>query len=46
MQLILMSAGESEEDFAATLALVERYRFGHCHISQFYPRPGEGYPDA
>jgi len=20
--------------------LVRHYRFGHCHISQFYPRPG------
>jgi hypothetical protein len=20
--------------------LVRHYKFGHCHISQFYPRPG------
>lgn len=26
--------GETEEDHAATLALVEQYRFPHCHISQ------------
>ena len=32
--------GETEDDFAATLALVARYRFAHTHISQFYPRPG------
>lgn len=30
--------GESEEDHAATLALLARYRFPHTHISQFYPR--------
>jgi threonylcarbamoyladenosine tRNA methylthiotransferase CDKAL1 len=30
--------GETEEDHAATLALLDRYRFPHCHISQFYPR--------
>jgi len=23
-----------------TMELVKRYRFSHCHISQFYPRPG------
>uniref|UniRef100_A0A7S0RPG7 TRAM domain-containing protein n=1 Tax=Chlamydomonas leiostraca TaxID=1034604 RepID=A0A7S0RPG7_9CHLO len=32
--------GETEEDWAATMALCGHYRFGHCHISQFYPRPG------
>ncbi len=32
--------GETDEDFAATLDLVRRYRFPHTHISQFYPRPG------
>uniref|UniRef100_A0A061S893 Threonylcarbamoyladenosine tRNA methylthiotransferase n=1 Tax=Tetraselmis sp. GSL018 TaxID=582737 RepID=A0A061S893_9CHLO len=32
--------GETEEDFQETLRLVEDYRFSHCHISQFYPRPG------
>ncbi|KAL4424994.1 hypothetical protein ABPG77_002879 [Micractinium sp. CCAP 211/92] len=32
--------GETEEDHAATLSLLAKYRFPHCHISQFYPRPG------
>lgn len=32
--------GETEEDFEATMRLVAKYRFLHCHISQFYPRPG------
>lgn len=32
--------GETDEDFEATLRLVRKYRFPHCHISQFYPRPG------
>ena len=31
---------ETEEDHAASLALVAKYRFATCHISQFYPRPG------
>ena len=32
--------GETDEDFEATVRLVRKYRFLHCHISQFYPRPG------
>ena len=32
--------GETDLDFEDTLALVARYRFPACHISQFYPRPG------
>jgi tRNA A37 methylthiotransferase MiaB len=32
--------GETEEDWQQTMDLVRHYRFGHCHISQFYPRPG------
>jgi len=32
--------GETEEEFEETMRLVEQYRFPHCHISQFYPRPG------
>lgn len=32
--------GETDEDFDLTLDLVKRYRFSHCHISQFYSRPG------
>jgi hypothetical protein len=32
--------GESDEEFAETITLVEKYRFRHCHISQFYSRPG------
>ncbi|KAG7669451.1 hypothetical protein Ndes2437B_g05623 [Nannochloris sp. 'desiccata'] len=31
---------EGPEDHAATLSLLRKYRFPHCHISQFYPRPG------
>ena len=31
---------ETESDFEETLDLVRSYRFKHCHISQFYPRPG------
>ena len=30
--------GESAADHAATLSLLAKYRFPHCHISQFYPR--------
>ena len=32
--------GETEEDHKETMKLVEDYKFPHCHISQFYPRPG------
>jgi len=32
--------GETEADHEATLALLRHYRFGHTHVSQFYPRPG------
>ena len=32
--------GESEEDFDATLALVDHYKLAITNISQFYPRPG------
>ena len=32
--------GETDEDFAQTLALIERYKFPVVNISQFYPRPG------
>jgi len=32
--------GETDADFEETMELVRRYRFSHCHISQFYPRPG------
>jgi threonylcarbamoyladenosine tRNA methylthiotransferase CDKAL1 len=31
---------ETEEDFDETMALMEKYRFHICNISQFYPRPG------
>ena len=31
---------ETEENFSETMALMEKYRFGICNISQFYPRPG------
>lgn len=30
----------TDEDFALTMDLVRKYRFPHCHISQFYARPG------
>ena len=36
----LWRKGETEEDFEQTMQLVAKYRFPHCHISQFYPRPG------
>lgn len=32
--------GETESDHAATMSLIQRYRFAVCHISQFYSRPG------
>lgn len=32
--------GETDVDHRATLSLLAKYRFPHCHISQFYPRPG------
>lgn len=32
--------GETEDDFQKTMNLVQKYQFRHCHISQFYPRPG------
>ncbi|GMH65228.1 hypothetical protein TrRE_jg4649, partial [Triparma retinervis] len=31
---------ETEEDFEMTMDMMEKYRFGICNISQFYPRPG------
>lgn len=34
--------GESDDDHAATLALLAKYRFPHTHISQFYSRCGAG----
>uniref|UniRef100_A0A7N0RCX6 Threonylcarbamoyladenosine tRNA methylthiotransferase n=1 Tax=Kalanchoe fedtschenkoi TaxID=63787 RepID=A0A7N0RCX6_KALFE len=32
--------GETDEDFAQTVALIKDYKFSQVHISQFYPRPG------
>lgn len=32
--------GEGPQDHVDTLRLLRKYRFPHCHISQFYPRPG------
>eukprot|EP00698_Gefionella_okellyi_P008045 TRINITY_DN1979_c0_g1_i3.p1 TRINITY_DN1979_c0_g1~~TRINITY_DN1979_c0_g1_i3.p1 ORF type:complete len:587 (+),score=84.39 TRINITY_DN1979_c0_g1_i3:68-1762(+) len=32
--------GETDEEFQATLALCEQYKFSVLNISQFYPRPG------
>eukprot|EP00800_Vazella_pourtalesii_P002819 TRINITY_DN1277_c0_g1_i2.p1 TRINITY_DN1277_c0_g1~~TRINITY_DN1277_c0_g1_i2.p1 ORF type:complete len:459 (-),score=110.47 TRINITY_DN1277_c0_g1_i2:245-1621(-) len=31
---------ETEEDFAQTLSLCEKYKFSSLFINQFYPRPG------
>lgn len=32
--------GETDDDWAQTVDLVQKYRFPHCHISQMYQRPG------
>ncbi|KAH0469512.1 hypothetical protein IEQ34_001070 [Dendrobium chrysotoxum] len=32
--------GETDEDFAQSIALIKEYQFPQVHISQFYPRPG------
>ncbi|XP_062096350.1 uncharacterized protein LOC133802118 [Humulus lupulus] len=32
--------GETDEDFAQTVSLIDQYKFSQVHISQFYPRPG------
>ncbi|KAF4400421.1 hypothetical protein G4B88_018763 [Cannabis sativa] len=32
--------GETDEDFAETVSLINQYKFPQVHISQFYPRPG------
>ncbi|GAV62952.1 UPF0004 domain-containing protein/Radical_SAM domain-containing protein [Cephalotus follicularis] len=32
--------GETDEDFAQTVSLIQEYKFPQVHISQFYPRPG------
>ncbi|KAJ8769904.1 hypothetical protein K2173_008986 [Erythroxylum novogranatense] len=32
--------GETDEDFAQTVGLIEEYKLPQVHISQFYPRPG------
>ncbi|CAN1310056.1 Threonylcarbamoyladenosine tRNA methylthiotransferase [Linum perenne] len=32
--------GETDEDFAQTVHLIEDYKLPQVHISQFYPRPG------
>jgi threonylcarbamoyladenosine tRNA methylthiotransferase CDKAL1 len=32
--------GETDENFAETVKLIEDYKFPQVHISQFYPRPG------
>ena len=31
---------ETEADFDLTMKMMDKYRFGICNISQFYPRPG------
>lgn len=38
--LICGFPGETDEDFADTMALVRRYRFPVLHTNQFFPRPG------
>lgn len=32
--------GETDGDHEETMSLIRKYQFPHCHISQFYPRPG------
>ena len=32
--------GETDEDHEETMRLIRKYRFPHCHLSSFYPRPG------
>jgi threonylcarbamoyladenosine tRNA methylthiotransferase CDKAL1 len=32
--------GETDADHEETMALLRKYRFPHCHLSSFYPRPG------
>jgi threonylcarbamoyladenosine tRNA methylthiotransferase CDKAL1 len=32
--------GETDADHEETMSLIRKYKFPHCHISQFYPRPG------
>lgn len=32
--------GETDEDFAQTVSLIDEYKLPQVHISQFYPRPG------
>lgn len=32
--------GETDRDHEETMTLIRKYQFPHCHISQFYPRPG------
>ncbi|KAJ4965567.1 hypothetical protein NE237_017416 [Protea cynaroides] len=32
--------GETDEDFAQTVSLINEYKLPQVHISQFYPRPG------
>lgn len=38
--IIVGFPGETEEDFAATVALVERARYKNCFIFKYSPRPG------
>ncbi|KAK9839714.1 hypothetical protein WJX81_008306 [Elliptochloris bilobata] len=38
--IICSFPGETEEDHAASMALVAKYRFPHTHVSQYYARPG------
>ncbi len=32
--------GETDADHEQTMTLIRKYRFPHCHLSSFYPRPG------
>ena len=32
--------GETDVDHEETMTLIRKYRFPHCHLSSFYPRPG------
>ncbi len=42
--LIVGFPGETEEDFAATLAMVERLRFSSVYAFKYSPRPGTAAP--
>jgi len=38
--------GETQADWDETMELVRKYDFIELHLSQFYPRPGQGLADV